>query len=158
MNTSRLTPIMTGLGVLSACGFAAIAIVVSLDVLIRNLDVARISWFSELSEYLLMASTFLGAPWLLHKYGHVEVDILPRYLSQRSASRLEVLANSLGLVITGLVFWRTALVLLDTAQRGSQVYKNLIFPEWYLMVPLLLCMFFCVLEFALRLTQGGRTR
>ncbi|MEH6834911.1 MULTISPECIES: TRAP transporter small permease [Falsihalocynthiibacter] len=149
---------MGGLGALSAFGFAAIAIVVCADVLIRNLELARIAWITEFTEYLLMLSTFFGAPWLLHAHGHVKVDILPRYLSPAKARRLEVIANLAGLLIMGLLFWRACLVTFDTWQRGSLVFKNLVFPEWYLLLPILVCLGMCLLEFALRLTSKEYTQ
>ncbi|WP_170842133.1 TRAP transporter small permease [Pacificibacter marinus] len=138
-------------GAASAVGFAAIAIVVCADVVIRNLALARISWVSEFTEYLMMVSTFLGAPWLLHAHGHVQVDILPRAFSQVNARRLTVVANISGMAITGILFWRACLVIFDTWQLGSLVFKNLIFPEWYLLVPILICLGMCFLEFTLRL-------
>ena len=139
-------------GAAAAVGFAAIAIVVSADVVIRNLAIARLPWISELTEYLMMVSTFLGAPWLLHAHGHVQVDIVPRALSQINARRLAVVANVAGLAITGLLFWRACLVTFDTWQLGSLVFKNLVFPEWYLLAPILICLGMCFLEFAFRLT------
>ncbi|MBU2936331.1 MULTISPECIES: TRAP transporter small permease [Pacificibacter] len=142
-------------GAASAAGFAGIAIVVCADVLIRNLALAQLSWISEFIGYLMMLSTFLGAPWLLYAHGHVQVDILPRLLSPTNASRLAIVANVAGLAITGLLFWRTCLVTLDTWQLGSLVFKNLIFPEWYLLLPILICLGMCCLEFIFRLTVKG---
>ena len=145
-------------GAVSAIGFAAIAVVVCADVVIRNLALARIAWINELTEYLLMLATFAGAPWVLHAYGHVQVDILPRALSPFNARRLAVLADLAGLAITGILFWRACLVALDAWQLGALVFKNLVFPEWYLLVPMLLCLGMCCLEFALRLTVKGYAR
>ena len=103
----------------------------------------------------MMLSTFLGAPWLLHAHGHVQVDILPRMLAPINESRLAAIANIAGLAITGLLFWRACLVTVDTWQLGSIVFKNLVFPEWYLLVPILICLGMCCLEFMLRLTLKG---
>jgi len=72
------------------------------------------SWQTEFVTYALIASTFLGAPWVLLKRGHVNVELIPLMLSPRGRFLLALLAylasTLLCLLLTwaSVVFWHEA--------------------------------------------------
>jgi TRAP-type C4-dicarboxylate transport system permease small subunit len=158
MGISRrvLGPLMTACGVVSAVGFGLLAGIVSLDVLTRNLQLAQWSWLNEVTEYILTISTFLGAPWLLHHNGHVNIDILLRAMPRHLANATIRLADAIGLGICAVLLYESLRVTIDSQRLGSLVFKNLIFPEWYLMVPVVICFALCTLEFVLRFFDERR--
>ncbi|MEJ2621838.1 MAG: TRAP transporter small permease subunit, partial [Candidatus Thiodiazotropha sp.] len=41
------------------------------------------SWQTEFVTYALLASTFLGAPWVLLTRGHVNVELIPLIMGRR---------------------------------------------------------------------------
>lgn len=149
-----LDRLMMVAGAISVVGFALMAVVVLTDVVTRNLGVATLPWLNEVTEYLLTIATFSGAPWLLHESGHVNVDILLRTVSADKARLLVFAAHVVGLVICAIVFCLSVSATLDSYGSGAQVFKNLIFPEWYLMLPVVWCFALCSLEFLNRLTGG----
>jgi TRAP-type C4-dicarboxylate transport system permease small subunit len=63
------------------------------------------SWQTEFVTYTLLASTFLGAPWVLLTRGHVNVELVPLVLGERGRFLLALFAyfTSAGLCI--LLTW-----------------------------------------------------
>jgi len=56
-------------------------------------------------------------------------------LSTSSQRRVDRVASLLGLVISLVMVWYAVRMLLDSRQAGSLVMKALVFPEWWLYVP-----------------------
>ncbi|BCH25770.1 hypothetical protein MesoLjLb_55550 [Mesorhizobium sp. L-8-3] len=140
-------------GIIACAGFGALTVIVTADILFRNLAIAKWPWLNEITEYLLTISTFFGAPWLLREYGHVNVDVVLRLVPRAAAQVLGRLANLFGLMICGLLFYEASRVIVDTRGAGSLVFKNLIFPEWYLQIPIVVCFGLCTLEFLGRVIE-----
>ncbi|MGI9464428.1 MAG: TRAP transporter small permease subunit, partial [Aestuariivirgaceae bacterium] len=65
---------VVGLGYLAGFALAALALLITTDVVIRNLGIGNFPWLLEVSEYVLFISTFLAAPWVLRENAHVSVD------------------------------------------------------------------------------------
>src|SRR5512145_1646210 len=86
-------------GVTSALIFATMTVLVSWDVVSRNIQFGQLPWIVELTEYAMPAATFLAAPWLLHRAEHVRMEVLVSALSPAAAHTCGVLANLIGLAI-----------------------------------------------------------
>lgn len=142
---------------MQACGAAAAAIVgavvvlVCWDVLARNLGAKSLPWIVEMTEYALPLATFLAAPWLMHRYEHVRLDLLSNTLSPRRMAVIERIAAAVCLIVSLVIVWYAIKVLLDTRQIGALVMKSLVFPEWWLFVPVPVCFGLLALECARRL-------
>lgn len=147
---SRLTALFDLCGLLSAIIFGAIAVMVTLDLVTRNLHMIDLVWVNEVTEYLVTFGTFIGAPWVLHHHGHVNIDILVTNLPPPARRAMVRLCDGLGFIICAVMFYESVRVLLDTYAAGSLVFKNLVFPEWYLSTPAVICFALCTLEFASR--------
>lgn len=63
------------------------------------------SWQTEFVTYALLASTFLGAPWVLLTRGHVNVELVPLMLGPRARFWLALLAYGLSAVLCVLLTW-----------------------------------------------------
>jgi len=74
------------------------------------------SWQTEFVTYVLLASTFLGAPWVLLERGHVNVELVPLMLGDRGRFILAFIAyagaTALCAVIAyeAYIFWHEAWV------------------------------------------------
>ncbi len=141
-------------GAIAGAGFGLLALIVSADILIRNMGLAKWPWLNELTEYLLTVSTFGGAPWVLRQAGHVNVDILLRVVPAVIATVLLRASYALGLAISVIVTWLAVSAARDSFSSGSIVFKNLVFPEWWMMVPVIWCFALCSVEFLARLAWG----
>jgi TRAP-type C4-dicarboxylate transport system permease small subunit len=128
--------LMQGCGVASALLFGIVALLVTLDVLMRNFGFGTLPWIVEVSEYSLPVATFLSAPWLLHNNQHVRVEILLTWLSPANARRLDQLADLVGLVGSLVLVWYGLRIIMDSRGIGALIIKTLVFPEWWLFAPL----------------------
>lgn len=143
--------LLTGCGVLAALMFALMGGLVCTDIFLRNLTALSMPWTVEVCEYLLMTATMLAAPWLLYQEGHIRIDIILRALTPALRSWADRLISAIGLMICLLLTWFAIDVALDKAQQGSLVFKVLVFPEWWLILPMVVGFGLMTLEFARRL-------
>ncbi|MEZ2722044.1 TRAP transporter small permease [Paenalcaligenes hominis] len=138
-------------GAFSAITFGLMSVLVTLDVLLRNLNIDLIPASVEITEYMLMIATFIAAPWLLYQGGHIRIDVVVNVLPRSLQRLLGLLSNALGFFVCGVLAWQSWTVLQDSHHQGSVVFKELIFPEWWLSLPLLIGSALLTLEFLRRL-------
>lgn len=63
------------------------------------------SWQTEFVTYALIASTFLGAPWVLLTRGHVNVELIPLMLGHRGRFALALIAYLASALLCILLTW-----------------------------------------------------
>lgn len=74
------------------------------------------SWQTEFVTYVLLASTFLGAPWVLLERGHVNVELVPLMLGDRGRFVLALIAYGGATLLCAVIayeayiFWHEAWV------------------------------------------------
>lgn len=127
--------LMRGCGFLAAAVVGGITLLVCWDVVSRNLGLKPLAWVNEMTEYALPLATLAAAPWLMWRNQHVRLDLLGAMLSPTAQRQVDRLASALGLVVSGAMVWYGVLMLLDSRSAGSLVMKSLVFPEWWLYVP-----------------------
>jgi TRAP-type C4-dicarboxylate transport system permease small subunit len=129
----------------------AMALLVTLDVVMRNVGLGTIAWVNEVSEYSLPVATLLIAPWLLHRNQHVRLDVLLMTVPRRFAVVLERGCDVVGIAICAVFVWYSIRLILDSSRIGSMVVKTLAIPEWwqYALVPVSFTLL--AVEFARRL-------
>ena len=144
-------------GLLHACAVIAAlllgvtALLVTGDVVARNVGLGTLPWILEISEYVLPLATFLVAPWLLARNEHVRLDVLLTSLPARLARALALVGDLLGLAVCAVFViygWRA---IASSAQQGSLVIKTIVFPEWWLYAPVPVCFALLAVEFVRRL-------
>jgi len=123
------------------------------DVLSRNLPAIgfKLKWANEVSEYGLYLITYLAAPWLLRRGQHVRVDLLLRGLPPQFAWLLEWLADVMGLLISTVILYHSLLMLVDAFRSKALVFKELVFPEWWLLAPVPVALLLLTIEFVFRM-------
>jgi TRAP-type C4-dicarboxylate transport system permease small subunit len=147
--------VMQACGVLAALTIGAVALLVTFDVVARNLGLANLAWVVEISEYSLPLATFLAAPWLLYRNEHVRLDMLLGALPRTAARALDRLAELVGVAVSVVFVWYGLRVIADSRALGSMVFKTLVFPEWWLFVPLPLCFALLGVEFLRRMLRAN---
>ena len=148
---------------MDACGWFAAALIglmallVGADIFLRVLKLGNLAWSNEVIEYMITAATFIGAPWVLHHHGHVNIDIVIAQLPARVRRWADISGNVVCLLISGVMLYESIQVLLDARESGALMFKTLVFPEWYLITPAVICFGLFVFEFANRLwrTRGS---
>jgi TRAP-type transport system small permease protein len=151
-------------GVLAATAaliLLAMVLLVTADIVLRNVARGGFPWANEVTEYALYLTTLLTAPWLLRRGQHVRIDMVLVLVPPRIAWVMEALADILGLAACLVLVWYGTSMTLQSARLSSLTIKNLVFPEWWLLWPLPLCFALLALEFVLRfhrLMDAPRTR
>ncbi len=92
------------LALLAALLVAAAVAVVCQMVIWRYALAASTAWQTEFVTFAVLAATFLGSPYVLHLGGHVNVDLLPRWLGRRGRTVLGWTADLLGLAFALTLF------------------------------------------------------
>ncbi|KKW69342.1 hypothetical protein AAV94_00185 [Lampropedia cohaerens] len=126
--------LMRGLGACAACIVAVLTVVVTYDVLARNLGLGSLDWILEVSEYALPTLISLTAPWLMYRNQHVRLDVLQSMLPESARRLVERAAAAIGMVAAAMFAWYALTLLLDSRQSGALVIKALVFPEWWLYI------------------------
>ncbi|NLD55135.1 MAG: TRAP transporter small permease [Burkholderiaceae bacterium] len=126
---------------LDACGVAAGALVgamtflVGYDVLARNLGWGSVVWVMDITEYMLPLATCLAAPWLMYQNMHIRLDVLNMVLSPRTLATIDRVASLIGAVVSVAITWYAFAVIADSRAAASIVMKTIIFPEWWVYIP-----------------------
>ena len=85
------------LAVIAALLLLAMVIIVTGDILLRNLANKGFVWANEVSEYSLYLITLLTAPWLLRRGQHVRLDLILTSCRSAAPGCLRPSATSLAL-------------------------------------------------------------
>ncbi|MBX9841141.1 MAG: TRAP transporter small permease [Xanthobacteraceae bacterium] len=145
--------LLNALAILAALTLLAMVIMVSADIILRNVTRTGFPWANEVSEYALYLTTLLTAPWLLRRGQHVRIDLVLTLMPVRIAWLMEALADVLGFAVC-LIMMRYGLKMtIDSASLGSITIKNLVFPEWWLLWPLPVCFALLAAEFVFRFAR-----
>ncbi len=145
-------------GLIAGISIAAVAVMVTLDVVLRNLGIGNFPWLIEVVEYELYVATFLATPWVLHQGAHVRVDLLPTLLPPPVARALEVLTDVIGTAISSVLFYYGLAAATDAFDLGSMIFKELVVAEWWLLSILPLSAAMLTVEFLRRLYRVFRGR
>lgn len=99
MNTFNraVTLISQACGIFAAAMTAVAVVIVCQMVFIRYVLNSNTIWQTDFVTYSLIGATFIGAPYVLLTRGHVNVDVLPIYLSGRARYWLALLAIAISL-------------------------------------------------------------
>jgi TRAP-type C4-dicarboxylate transport system permease small subunit len=151
--------LMRACGAIAAVLLGIVALLVTMDVVLRNFGFGTLPWIVEVSEYSLPVATFLTAPWLLHGNQHVRVEILLTTLPPGIARWFDQLADLIGLAGSLTLAWYGLKVILDSRSINALIIKTLVFPEWWLFVPMPFAGVLLGIEFvrrmAVRLTEAA---
>lgn len=147
--------LMSACGGVAAALFGGMALLVCADVLMRNVGLGSIPWSVEATEYILMIATFVAAPWLLYLGDHIRVDVVVRALSAPVRRRVGLASDLACFAVCAVLTWQSAAVAVDAAEQGSLVFKVLVFPEWWLNLPMAFSCALLAVEFARRAATGA---
>jgi len=145
--------LLTALAWGAAAIFAATALLIPVNVVLRNGFGTAIYGLLDLIEYGLLGATFLAAPWVLAKNAHVSVDLVTTALGPRMRRVFAITANLIGAAVTAVFLWY-ALQAVDTSMsRGSMVRTSFTFPEWWVLSVVPASMALILIEFLRKLLR-----
>ena len=126
------------LGWLAAAAVLAIMGISAFDIVARYIFNAPTSWAIEVSGYLLVAATFLGAAYAEKKGAHINVDILVNNLSAKPRAFLTGLAAWLGVTFSAFAAWQSALFAYADYRNGTRFWGLLETLQWIPQVPIVI--------------------
>jgi TRAP-type C4-dicarboxylate transport system permease small subunit len=157
---SRLSSIFgrvfDALAIVAALLLLAMVVLVTADILLRNLTRTGFPWANEVSEYALYMMTLLTAPWLLRRGQHVRIDLVLSMMPARIAWAMEAVGDVVGFLVCAVMMRYGFLMAADSLRLGSLTIKNLVFPEWWLLAPLPVAFALLAAEFLFRLDRLWR--
>jgi len=145
--------LVSALGLLSGVLFGAMALGIALDVAMRNLLGAGFGWTIEVMEYAMLVATIAGAPWVLREGAHVTVDVLVSRVPPTVQRAMRMASGIAGLAICTIVAAYGTKATLQAIERGSMVFKSIVFPEWWVLALVPLGMAMMAIEFARQIAR-----
>jgi TRAP-type C4-dicarboxylate transport system permease small subunit len=142
--------LLDALAFIAALTLLAMVLVVTGDIVLRNTIAKGFVWANEVSEYALYLITVLTAPWLLRRGQHVRLDLVLTAVPKRVAIVMEAIGDVVGFVVCIVMIRYATLMTWDAWRSGSITIKNLVFPEWWLLLPLPICFILLTIEFVFR--------
>jgi TRAP-type transport system small permease protein len=146
--------LLAGLAAIAGLIFGLTAVLISINVVLRAGFSSAIFGLFDAIEYGLLAATFLAAPWVLARNGHVTVDIGLMALSQRQRRWVGRLTNLLGAGLCAIFVTYSLAATLASAARGSMIRTSFAIPEWWVLAVLPVAMALMMVEFLLRAGRG----
>ena len=115
---------------------AAASLVLFVNVVLRYVLLAPISWAEEISIYLVIWIVFVGGSVLIRTGGHITVDLLPRALPPLGQRLLGVLVLALALCFFAVFIYYSGAHTLRVYSSG-QLTPVMLAPMWltYLAMP-----------------------
>lgn len=93
-------------------------------------------WQTEFVVYAIIASTFLGAPYVLLLRGHVGVDLLPNMLPAGLARAVKTFASLVSLLFCAAVAYSSAHYWYEAFSKGWTTDTVWAIPLWIPLLPL----------------------
>ena len=130
--------LLYGMAWLAALLIAAMMVVITIDVVVRNLGYQSSAHFFTFTEYALLIVPCLGAPWLVREKGHVYVEIIFTYLRPRQRAALRTLIAIVCIVVCLVLAWYGVEVALRDYVGNEKDVRSLDMPRWMIVsfVPL----------------------
>jgi TRAP-type C4-dicarboxylate transport system permease small subunit len=117
-------------GVFAAFLVGAAIIVVCQMVVMRYFLNSSTIWQTEFVIFSLVASTFIGSPYVLLIRGHVNVDLLPHYLGQTGRHILALIASFLGFIFSFTLAWKGFSLFHEALTKGWTTDTVWALPLW----------------------------
>ena len=127
---------------------AAMMVVITLDVILRNLGYQSSAHFFTFTEYALLIVPCLGAPWLAREKGHIYVEILLLSLRARLRAAMTVLIGLLCITVCLVIAWYGFDVTLRDYLQSEKDVRSMDFPRWMVVGFIPLSFFMMAVEFA----------
>ena len=101
--------------------FAAITLILTLNIVVRFVPVMSMHWFDEILELLYGALIFYGAAAVWVKHGHFSVgDWISKFLkSTRARFAYRLLVEMLSLIFIAIFFWYALELMLKTEEQTT---------------------------------------
>jgi C4-dicarboxylate transporter, DctQ subunit len=137
-----------GMAFIAAFLMAAMMVVITLDVVLRNLGYQSSAHFFTFTEYALLIVPCLGAPWLAREKGHIYVEILLNAMAPRARKAMTMAIGLLCIAVCLTVAWYGFEVAWRDFMQNEKDVRSMDFPRWMVVGFIPLSFFMMAIEFA----------
>ncbi|MBL4907250.1 MAG: TRAP transporter small permease [Sneathiella sp.] len=138
-------------GVIAATLVGLAILVVCQMVVMRYFLNASTVWQTEFVTYSIVAATFIGSPYVLLIKGHVNVDLLPHYLSPTPKKILAIVASLLALVFCAVLTWQSYGLFLEAYEGGWVTDTIWELPLWITYFPMFIGLLLLCLQYVVQI-------
>jgi TRAP-type C4-dicarboxylate transport system permease small subunit len=112
---------------------------ITIAVIMRYYFKVSVAWSTEIEEYMLYLAVLLAAPWIMRKDAHVRVDVLLNKAKDSTKRVLQLIGNTVGLLICSGLFCFGLLATYENFIRGTKIIKVMPIPKYLplLIVPIM---------------------
>lgn len=121
--------LMVALSVFGAILILAMALIIGYDVLMRRILDAPTIWALDVTEFALLYVTFLAAPIVLRREGHVRMTAISEILRPTPRKILYIAGMTAASVASGIIAWLSTFTLLDQIERSSSIIGGIEVPQ-----------------------------
>jgi TRAP-type C4-dicarboxylate transport system permease small subunit len=139
---------------LGAFLIAAMMVVITLDVVVRNLGYQSSAHFFTFTEYALLIVPCLGAPWLVREKGHIYVELLLMHLKPRPRRWLLRFIGVACIAVCLTVAWYGFSVTIDNYLGMERDVRSFDMPRWMIVGWIPISFLMMAIEFARFLWRG----
>jgi len=140
--------VLYGMAGVAAFLMAAMMVVITLDVVLRNLGYQSSAHFFTFTEYALLIVPCMGAPWLAREKGHIYVEILLMSMSVRMRARFTMLIGLICVAVCLVIAWYGFDVALRDYLQNEKDVRSLDMPRWMVVGWIPLSFLMMAVEFA----------
>ena len=158
---SKLTPlirvydaVLYGMAWTAAFLIAAMMVIITLDVVVRNFGYQSSSHFFTFTEYALLIVPCLGAPWLVREKGHIYVEILLMHLKPRARRWMMRFIGIACIAVCLVIAWYGFGVTIADFRGAERDVRSFDMPRWLVVGWIPLSFLMMAIEFARYLWRG----
>ena len=140
--------VVYGMAGVAAFLLVAMMVVITLDVVIRNLGYQSSAHFFTFTEYALLIVPCMGAPWLAREKGHIYVEILLMSLQERTRARMTVLVGAICVAVCLVIAWFGFQVALNDYLQNEKDVRSMDMPRWMIVGWIPVSFLMMAIEFA----------
>ena len=146
--------LLYGMAIAAGVLMASMMIVITVDVLLRNLGYQSSAHLFTFTEYALLIVPCLGAPWLVREKGHVYVEIGLMTLPPVARRRFTVLIGLACIAVCAVLAWYGLQVTLRNYTLRDIDVRSMDMPRWMIVQFIPLAFAMMAIEFARFLWRG----
>jgi C4-dicarboxylate transporter, DctQ subunit len=146
--------VLYGMAWFAAFLIAAMMVVITLDVVVRNLGYQSSAHFFSFTEYALLIVPCLGAPWLVREKGHIYVEIVLMHLKPRARRWLMRFIGMACIAVCLTIAWYGFGVTLSDYLGAERDVRSFDMPRWLVVGWIPLSFLMMAIEFARFLWRG----
>ena len=139
--------VVYGMAIVAAFLMAAMMVIITLDVIFRNLGYQSSAHFFTFTEYALLIVPCLGAPWLAREKGHIYVEIMLNSLPPRGKAAMTWLIGLFCIAVCLTIAWYGLQVTISDYLQAEKDVRSLDMPRWMLVFWIPLSFLMMALEF-----------